>query len=193
MPITARKAGVLREAGSVYYRDNGVLRTAEKVWRRENGVLREVFTSTITQSIFLRAAWFDTRVTHGTLFWQVDTGRPQIDTLLTGGESRYLWRLILSLNNLRPLRSPGEIELNLVNTSGGEDNNNADFSTDFENNGSITVTANGRSFTAAMGDTSDPYVWVPTNAQDVIDFINGSVNETPGTVSGTLTLTLPVS
>ena len=190
MPVFARKAGVLREADKVYYRDNGVLRTADKMWRRENGVLREVFTSTITQVIPLPTAGILPR--NLGVVWTLNIGsRLQINAPFSGGQPRFLARLVLTRDSI----PPGAVRVDLAdsNTQAGT-NSGVNFSTDFKNRGSITVAASdGTSFTAALSEANsdEPYDWVPTSYADVISTILAV--ESLADTTGTLTLSLPPS
>ena len=176
MPITARKAGVLREADNIYYRDSGVLRPTKKVWRRENGVLREVFNAAPSQTIQLPASIY----TLGA--WTFTNPLPAlIPDISPSAANRFFHRI--SIN------SAGVCT---VSVSASETtNSNADFSSAFEARGVFTLTSGTHSVTFKLSnaDTSDDYVWTPVNSAELATFIL-ALRNAGGSHAATLTMTL---
>ena len=82
----------------------------------------------------------------------------------------------------------GEVNLYVSDTPEGGVENNNDLSTNFEDSGSITLVVGDSSVTVAMGiDFSEPYAFIPSNADEVIALYNDSPT-TIGSVSGSITL-----
>ena len=121
--------------------------------------------SSAVQSLDLLASYFY-RFANGTIAWTPpDDDRPQIVSGLTPGSSA---RFLTDIN----LRSDGTISVFF--DSGQNVNDRADLSSEFENNGSFTIDADGQSLTIVLVglDISEPYSLAPANGSQVTDFVN---------------------
>ena len=114
--------------------------------------------------------------------YNFSSNRPQIDAGLTPADTtRYLRQIIF--------RNTGAASASFDDqASGGGGSDQDDLSSLFETNGSITLTVGNHSVTIGTeaDDTSDPYIFTPSNAAEVIAFVQAV--QPGGAMDGTLVL-----
>ena len=122
-----------------------------------------------------------------TVQWFFASGdRPEIDAALLEVSPGFLGHI--SIQRL-PVPITYRINLNLRQTQTGSDDVE-ELTTQFEEHGSITITAAGNTLTfdTEHDDTSDPYAFVPSNVAEVEAFYNALNGLGDGSTAGTLTL-----
>ena len=107
---------------------------------------------------------------------------PAIDAGFRGDDARYLARVGIFLSG------GGSVRLIIDSQTPplASDVPGTDLSSHFEQNGTITIAAGGGSvvFNLNGADTTEPYLWSPTNGSDLVDLYNSLSSA----VDGTLTL-----
>ena len=114
--------------------------------------------------------------------WRISP-RPLIDTdLVENGAEAYLHGIELN-------RGTGRVRLFTAPTATDEQGfAGPDLTTEIEDNGILTIEAGSQTLVLdGLGDTTEPYFWIPSNSAEVIAFANAvSVGTT-----GTLTISAP--
>ena len=132
------------------------------------------------QSIPLLADWYSAAATFK--YWQPPSGnRPQIDAVLTDGNTRVLRYIEINSNGL--------VRLNIASDQTEENLTGQDLSSQFEDNGSLIITAGSNSITVSLAgvDTLEPYEFIPPNSVEVIAFFN-ALSDDSNSESGTLVI-----
>ena len=105
-----------------------------------------------------------------------------IDDSLTGGTDRWIGYVEFASSGTVRLRFASNLTENINNA-------NDDLSSAFEANGSVTITVGSESVTVSLAgaDTTEPYVFTPTNSAEVTAFAT-AVRALPGDQSATLVI-----
>ena len=128
-----------------------------------------------SQTIQLQAAWYFPSFSR----WFPPPGsRPAIDAGLRGADPRFLQALILA---------EGEIRFRLASSQTQSSATGQDLTSQFEDHGSLELIVGANSLLVALGgaDTTEPYVWTPTNGAEVAAF-EALLSGTSGSESGQL-------
>ena len=131
------------------------------------------------QTIPLEAGWFSDQSTQ--IQWSPPTNsRPQIDDALLASPPGFLQHVTI--------RSDGGVRVNYAPSQTASGNEEA--TNQFEENGSITITAGTNSFTinTEHDDTSEPYAFEPSNSADVVAFYNALHGNGDGSTAATYTI-----
>ena len=113
--------------------------------------------------------------------WIYGSGRPQINSrLVPAGTNRFLHQISFA--------NAGHVFFTLDELASGADSDARDLSSAFEMMGTLTITTSQGSLTVEMGndDTSDPYIWTPSNSAAVTAFFRLHLQGTQ--FAGTLVL-----
>ena len=113
-----------------------------------------------SQTIQLQAAWYFPSFSR----WIPPSGsRPAIDASLRGSDSRFLQALILA---------DGEVRFRIASSQTQSSIAGQDLTSQFEQNGSLELTVGSNSLLVSLAgaDTTEPYVWTPTNGAEVTAF-----------------------
>ena len=128
-----------------------------------------------SQIIQLQAAWYFPSHSR----WKPPQGsRPAIDAGLRGADPRFLETLVLA---------DGEIRLRIASSQTEISDSGQDLTSTFEQNGTLEIIVGSNSLLVSLAgaDTTDPYVWTPTNGAEVAAF-EALLSSTSGSESGQL-------
>ena len=128
-----------------------------------------------SQIIQLQAAWYFPSHSR----WKPPQGsRPAIDAGLRGADPRFLETLVLA---------DGEIRLRIASSQTEISATGQDLTSTFEQNGTLEIIVGSNSLLVSLAgaDTTDPYVWTPTNGAEVAAF-EALLSSTSGSESGQL-------
>ena len=128
-----------------------------------------------SQTIQLQAAWYFPSFSR----WKPPPGsRPAIDAGLRGADPRFLESIILA---------DGEIRFRIASSQTEISDSGQDLTSQFEDHGSLELIVGANSLLVALGgaDTTEPYVWTPTNTAEIAAF-EALLSGTSGTESGQL-------
>ena len=155
-------------------------------------VRRDVGDSTsgpdyVSNTITLPATGFFGTATSGSVVWEyTGAARPSLTAEGIATNSRYL-------AEFRITKASGQVDLNIERRQDTATNQRSDLTTNFENNGRITVTSGSHTLVLRLeesSDTSDPYIWVPNNASEAMTFAN-AVDNGDGSSAATMLMEIP--